>query len=610
MGSVPLSARALLRAARCLLSFCLLWAAPLNAQFFSPGELATSHQSLEGDAHCNDCHSAGRGVSNDKCMSCHSDVARTLREKTGLHGRQYAGQPCAKCHVDHRGKNHDLIRWEQRTFDHRLTGWPLSSAHQKPTCNTCHTSKNARNQATFIGLSRDCASCHKDPHAGRFGTSCQTCHDDVAWKNLDLDPFDHNLTRYPLRGKHAQVGCDKCHGSPAKYKPLAFEACGDCHQDPHRGKLGTSCESCHTESSWKNLLMERTRHPGVSLAGGHQPVKCAACHDRGNSKPPSRGARCVSCHAPVHEAPFGTDCADCHGQIRWMGLPDELGRSIHGKTKYPLAGKHVSTACEACHTPKLPPARRFRKLAFDDCTDCHADVHKGEFAARDKGACEPCHDVAGFSPTLFGVEAHATTRFELTGAHEPAPCGTCHTGASPRLDWRQPKQACADCHENPHGNRFEAEMQREGCASCHSVVAWDMPKFAHTTWPLTGKHQNVRCDQCHTPTEADRLAGNGPSYREAPSDCEGCHADQHLGQFQLSEPEKPCKSCHDTVNFKIAKFDHDENAGYPLVGKHASTKCSACHLPSELADGQVTTLWRLPYSECRDCHKNPHVEGQ
>jgi len=611
MGDGQLSHTRLLRAALLVVTLgWIFWPEPLHAQFFSPGELSKSHASLEGDAHCNDCHSAGRGVSNDKCMSCHADVARTLRQKTGLHGRQYAGRECASCHVDHRGRNQDLTRWEPSTFDHALTGWALSSSHRKPACNTCHTGKNTRGDPTFIGLSRDCASCHKDPHAGRFGNRCQTCHDDVAWKNLDLDPFDHDLTRFELVGKHARVDCAKCHGAPAKYKPLAFDACGDCHKDPHRGKFGATCESCHSEDSWKKLHMERSNHPGVSLAAGHQRVACATCHDRGNMQSPSKGDRCVSCHKPVHQAKFGTDCKDCHGAIRWLGLPDELGRRVHTDTRYPLTGKHASTACDSCHSPALPPARRFRKLSFDDCLDCHEDSHKGQFRDRDKGACEPCHTTAGFTPTLFGVAAHATTRFELTGAHEAAPCATCHTIPSPRLHWQVPRQACADCHENPHGTRFAAEMKRDGCATCHSNVAWDMPEFAHDSWPLTGKHQAVRCDGCHTPTEADRKAGHGESYRDAPRECEGCHDDVHLGQFRLSEPHKACAACHDTATFRLPEFDHRASTGYALVGKHANVKCAACHAMSELTDGQRTTLWRLPYDECRDCHRNPHVDAR
>jgi hypothetical protein len=611
----PSSPQLLRSALRVLLCACavvslMLSARRGHAQFFSPGDLAESHAALEGDAHCNDCHSAGSRVSNDKCMACHEDVGRSVRQKTGLHGRKFLGQPCGNCHTDHRGKEHILTRWDPKTFDHDQTGYELEGAHRRVDCSKCHTGKNERSQATYIGLSSTCASCHKDVHEGRFGTGCQSCHDDDSWKTLDLDPFDHNLARFSLRGKHQQVACAKCHGEPAKYKPLAFDTCGNCHKDPHQGKLGPSCDSCHVEASWKQIDMEREAHPGLNIQAGHAKVQCRTCHDRGNLVSPSRGKRCVSCHAPVHEAKFGDDCADCHAQIRWLGLPDALGRRVHDKTAYPLEGKHETTECDACHSPKLPRPKRYRQLVFGRCADCHKDVHKGQFDDRQAGECATCHSLAGFAPTRFGVELHATSRFALDGGHEAAPCASCHTGKSPRVDWQVPRQACADCHENPHGTQFEREMQAGGCKSCHNVVAWDIPNIAHETWPLTGAHQKVRCDQCHTPTEADRRAGAGVSYRDAPRECEGCHDDLHLGQFRLSEPRKDCQDCHQTQSFKLPNYDHLTATGYALTGKHAKVRCAACHVRTEIAGGESTALWRLPYDDCKDCHKDPHSEGE
>jgi hypothetical protein len=601
--------RHLLRA--CAAAALLLMAWPARAQFFSPGELAQSHAALEGDERCNDCHSAGSRVSNDKCMACHQDVGLSVRQKKGLHGRKFIAQPCGNCHSDHRGREHTLVRWNPKTFDHDETGWQLEGAHRRLDCLKCHTGKNERDQPTYIGLSNTCVSCHKDVHEGRFGTSCQNCHDDDSWKTLDLDPFDHNLARFPLRGKHQQVACAKCHGEPAKYKPLAFETCGSCHQDPHKGKLGPTCESCHVESSWKQIDMKRSAHPGLNIQAGHTKVQCRTCHDRGNLVMPSKGKECASCHAPMHEAKFGTDCADCHAQIRWLGLPDALGRRVHDKTAYPLEGKHQSTECDACHSPKLPPKKRFRQLVFARCADCHKDTHKGQFDDREAGECAPCHTLEGFAPTRFGIELHATARFALDGGHEAAPCGSCHTGtAKPRLDWQLARQACADCHENPHGTQFEKEMQAGGCKSCHNVMAWDIPNIAHETWPLTGAHQKARCDQCHTPTEADKRAGSGVSYRAAPRECEGCHDDVHLGQFRLSEPRKECQACHDTRTFKLPQFDHQGSTGYALTGKHAKVSCAACHLLTAIDGGAKTTLYRLPYDDCKDCHKDPHSEGE
>ena len=597
----------------CLLGTLACAALPARAQFLSPGELSAAHGSIEGDAHCFDCHSTGRRVETGLCTKCHGDIAGSLRAGTGLHGKPYRGKPCGECHVEHRGSSHDLVRWPggaQARFDHALTGFVLAGAHQKAGCRDCHERKNERGAATFLGLSQRCSSCHEDPHDKRFGSECKSCHDESTWKRVDLARFDHALARFPLRGKHAQVECASCHETPPKYRGLEFQSCTSCHQDPHQGELGTTCTNCHSEQSWQKVSMKRSAHPGLSLAGGHAAVRCQSCHDRGNDQPPSRGKRCVSCHSPVHEAKFGNDCADCHKHVRWLGLPEEIGRDAHAKTAFALRGLHQKVECSDCHAPKLPPRQRFRELAFGRCLDCHEDPHRGEFAARDGGECGPCHAEHGFTPTLFGTDAHASTAFALEGRHSAAACGRCHAGAHPRLDLRVPQQQCADCHQNPHGDQFAAEMRSGGCAHCHSPVAWSAPNIDHRTWPLTGAHALAQCSSCHDPSEADRKAGRGASYRGVARDCEGCHDDVHLGQFRLGEPLRACGFCHGTEAFTIARFDHVRLAGYPLQGAHEHVECEDCHAQQTLRNGLSTVRYRLGYVRCADCHRSPHEEAK
>jgi hypothetical protein len=592
-----------------VLGVALFVAVPAYPQFFSPGELTRGHAALEGDEHCNDCHSAGSRVSNDKCLTCHEDVARTLRASSGLHGRQYKGQPCGNCHVDHRGRDQSLIRWDPKAFQHAQTGWTLVGAHARLECNGCHKGTNARGHKTFIGLSAACTSCHKDPHENRFGTACQSCHDQENWRTLELDRFDHDLARFDLRGKHQKVACAKCHGEPPKYQPLSFGDCDSCHKDPHAGRFTNDCASCHVEASWQELHMKRSDHPGLSLAAGHARVDCRKCHDRGNMKAPSRGERCESCHKPVHEARFGTDCKDCHAQIRWVGLSEQLGRRVHDKTPFALHGKHEAVDCKGCHLPALPRAKRYRRLRFEACADCHKDVHRGQFGDAAQSECGRCHTDQGFAPASFGVELHAATDFALSGRHEAVACGACHTGPRPRLQWQVTQQACADCHKNPHGEQFAREMEQNGCATCHTSSDWNVPNIKHDTWPLTGAHQKVACDQCHSVSEAERKAGSGVSYRAAPRECEGCHDDVHLGQFRLTNPVKTCGECHATSSFKLPGFQHAERTGYALEGKHALLKCAQCHGAQELQNGAKTARWRLPYDDCKDCHADPHAGG-
>ena len=43
----------------------------LHAQF-SPGELTSSHASLEGINHCTSCHELGKKIDGNKCLECHN----------------------------------------------------------------------------------------------------------------------------------------------------------------------------------------------------------------------------------------------------------------------------------------------------------------------------------------------------------------------------------------------------------------------------------------------------------------------------------------------------------------------------------------------------------
>lgn len=583
------------------------------AQLLSPGPLTRAHASLEGDQHCSACHSQGKRVEAGGCLKCHQDLGARLDAGKGLHGIQYRGKPCEGCHVEHLGRDSKLVRWpggDPSKLDHAQTGWPLRNAHTKVACAKCHTKSNARGAHTYLGLSSACASCHKDPHENRFGLTCTNCHDDVSWKRVKLDAFDHDLARFALRGAHQKVACAKCHHEPPKWVGIAFGNCTDCHKDPHAGKLGPTCTGCHDEARWRPARFKAGGHPGVSLANGHASVACRTCHDKGNLVAPSRGRECASCHKPVHKAPFGRGCASCHGSIQWLGLPRSIGLSAHSRTAFSLTGKHEATSCAGCHRPALPRDQRYRRLAFGRCIDCHEDKHRGEFAKAQAGECKPCHTTDGFRPTLFGIPAHAQTKFPLVGKHAAAACSACHTAPKPRLDLRVSKQACADCHANPHGDQFAAEMRQGGCAHCHDPRGWDSPKIDHSTWPLTGAHATTRCERCHTPSDEDRKTGKGASYRGVPRSCAGCHDDLHAGQFRTSEPVVgECDRCHETASFEITQFDHAARARYPLTGGHTKLTCDRCHPMTKLKDGNQTIRWRLPSSECRYCHADPHAEA-
>lgn len=590
---------------------CLLGGPRLaNAQLLSPGKLNSSHGNLGGDDDCSQCHESGKRVSAARCLQCHKDLGARINAGAGLHGRQYKGKPCEDCHIEHLGPQSKLIRWPQGAMDkldHNQAGYALQDKHAVAKCLDCHTKKSPLGKPQFLGTSPACGSCHKDPHKGKFSTKCETCHTNAAdWNRFDEKAFDHNLAAFPLRGKHQSTGCDKCHGKPPKWKGIAFATCESCHKDPHAKRFAPkACEACHNESTWKvDERQMRTDHPKLSLANGHAEVKCERCHDRGKDKAPSKGGKCVSCHKPVHEAKFGNACETCHKPIKWLGLADAVGRDAHKLTPFLLQGKHVQAACDGCHKKQWPVAKRYRQLEFARCNQCHEDSHKGEFVTRQGGECAQCHSVAGFVPTTFGPTEHQTTAFALDGKHIATPCSGCHGNARPRASYKLPERACLDCHENPHGKQFAAEMAKGGCAQCHNTRDWRAPRIDHSIWPLTGAHGKAACARCHGQAKID---GDRAAFRGVPRDCEGCHEDVHAGQFSQTAPRKTCMICHTTEAFKGEPFDHALKTGFALVGKHAPLECAKCHPATTLRNGKPVQRFRLGFRLCKDCHADPHA---
>jgi hypothetical protein len=56
---------------------------------------------------------------------------------------------------------------------------------------------------------------------------------------------------------------------------------------------------------------------------------------------------------------------------------------------------------------------KYAGVAFDRCSSCHTDPHKGRFVKP----CESCHTTSGWNEERPGSFDHATTRFPLRGLH-------------------------------------------------------------------------------------------------------------------------------------------------------------------------------------------------
>jgi hypothetical protein len=568
----------------------LLGAAPAVAQnaielTIMPGQVSAAHAKLEPE--CTQCHKRFNASAQDGlCLDCHKEVKADVNAKKGFHGKSKR-ETCKSCHTEHKGRKANIVALNEKTFDHKLTDYELRGAHAKVKCASCHLPKLKHREAPH-----DCLACHKkdDVHKGGLGANCAKCHTEKDWK--DVAAFDHSVTRFALKGKHADTKCKECHVD-GKYKDLPM-TCVSCHKKDddrkgHKGQYGEKCQTCHSEREWKPSTFDHNRDTDYALRGKHITTKCTACHT-GNLYKQELGRECVSCHKKddKHKGELGTQCASCHVERNWKD-----SRFDHGKTRFALTGKHADAECKACHT------NGHYKDAPMDCFSCHKkdddkNGHKGQYGEK----CETCHRDTGWKPSTFNHDRD--TKYPLRAKHAQAKCADCHTGHL----YKQPApKECYACHKKDDEKTGHKGQYGEKCETCHLDTGWKPSTFNHdrdTKYPLRAKHAQVKCADCHT----------GHLYKQpAPKECFACHKkdDKHEGQLGQG-----CESCHAETGWKEVTFDHNKSR-FPLLGSHAVVKCDACHKTQRFRDAprvcagchqkddvHKTTLGK----KCETCHNN------
>ncbi len=416
----------------------------------------------------------------------------------------------------------------------------------------------------------------RSPH-GNLNISCENCHTFSSWSPLrNLPEFDHNKTRYPLRGLHASVSCKECHVS------LVFTnvgtKCADCHADIHRRQFGAQCEQCHTVKGWHASLQSVSNHQNrFPLVGAHAVVACDACH-KGAAVSQFQGlsTACVACHTqdfaqaqlPNHRAAgFPTTCDQCHTMDSWLGAAFD-----HLKlTGFALTGMHAKLDCSACH------GNGNFQLSSANCISCHLKDYNGaqnpnHVQAGFPNDCAMCHSTASWLGAKF--DHNTFTNFPLTGAHAKVPCEQCHVNGR----YAGTPRDCGSCHLKDFQTTTNPNHVQAGfpttCQACHNTTAWTGASFDHntfTTFPLTGAHVNVACNLCHV---NGRFAGT-------PRDCGSCH----LTDYQkTTDPNHvaagfptDCSICHNTTAWTGAVFDHSKTQ-FPLTGAHLQVACATCHV--------------------------------
>ncbi|MEW6051773.1 MAG: cytochrome c3 family protein [Candidatus Zixiibacteriota bacterium] len=204
--------------------------------------LTGAHQTVS----CIDCHTTGYTGTPSDCYTCHQTAFNGTTNPN--HVTSGFSHDCVSCH--------STTAWTPATFDHNLTGFPLTGQHALTACLACHTSG-------YTGTPSTCYACHQADYTGttnpnhlaaNFPTDCQSCHTTNGWSPAN---WDHDAQYFPIySGAHngKWTLCSECHVNPANF--AVFE-CINCHEHnqttmdaKHSGVsnyqyLSAACYNCH-----------------------------------------------------------------------------------------------------------------------------------------------------------------------------------------------------------------------------------------------------------------------------------------------------------------------------------------------------------------------------
>jgi hypothetical protein len=545
---------------------------------------------------CAACHTkmVFTNVGN-KCADCHADI----------HKRQM-GAACESCHT--------VRGWKVsvQQINQHMNRFPLTGAHAALTCEDCH--KNGA-LSQFTTMSTACLSCHQkifqdtknpDHVAGKFATTCESCHSTDNWLNAR---FDHALTGFLLTGAHTVPprACADCHVN--NNYTLTQTSCVSCHlkdfqntNNPNHAQQGFSqtCESCHTTMAWSPANFDHSKS-GFPLSGAHTvpPRACVDCHVNNNYN--LTQTSCVSCHLkdfqntnnPNHvQSGFSQTCEMCHTTSAWQPANFD-----HSKSGFPLSGAHIvpPRACADCHV------NNNYNLTQTSCVSCHLKDFQNtnnpnHLQSGFPQTCEVCHSTSAWQPANFD---HSKSGFPLTGGHTvpPRACADCHVNNNYSLT----QTSCVSCHQKDFQNANNPNHVQGGfpqtCEVCHSTSAWQPANFDHskTGFPLAGAHTVPprACADCHV----------NNNYNLTQTTCVSCHqqdynnAKQPIDHITAGLP-LTCETCHDTVNWMNAKFDHAQT-GWALTGSHTVP-------PRACADCHVSGNYKLNQTTCVTCHQQDY----
>jgi hypothetical protein len=272
------------------------------------------------------------------------------------------------------------------------------------------------------------------------------------------------------------------------------------------------------------------REPASVIDHATGMTSCDGCHHD----------RWAATRDPAHAAlGYPADCARCHETSAWTTVSS---RPHADPEDWPLTGRHLGVACEACHVEDTWEGLE------RGCVTCHS----ADYAATTNPdhtveglpkTCETCHTPAGWSPALAAAHL-ANGAFPLTGGHAGRACTDCHDPD----DYVAVPKTCHGCHADDYAASDDPSHGTLGlpttCQTCHTTIAWEPADFEshHAMFPVTsGKHASLACSQCHPAQKPWKQFSCTACTEHSKARMDGKHLGEVSGHSWTSAA---CYQCH------------------------------------------------------------------
>lgn len=193
-----------------------------------------------------------------------------------------------------------------------------------------------------------------------------------------ITPLNHDVFFVTSTGPH-KLDCNECHGTTDDFQKFV---CTDCHEhrqakvDPIHLGLATnytyepmSCYQCHAT---RGVQFDHALYFPIRTGAKHAGIACQTCHTNNVDR---RAIDCLSCHPAnptdaLHDDVGGylresPRCIGCH--------PDSIVKKVAQHLPFHIDDPyaHFKTACDGCHSERVPGKPWQVDFTRPNCLDCH-----------------------------------------------------------------------------------------------------------------------------------------------------------------------------------------------------------------------------------------------